>query len=143
MANQWIVTSRHTVQDGLVLDWWTDETAPGNTGWLLSASRNGVLSGSGVYLDKLPDNLLTAAIKISQLLSNNDHKMAQSFVTHVKKRDGATWAIVRVPRPGIDPDDDFYEEDEPIEHVIAAWDNGTKHLTAPPSNIFSHKEASS
>jgi len=28
--------------------------------------------------------------------------------------------------------DDFYEEDEPVEDVLAAFERGEKHLTGPP-----------
>ena len=39
--------------------------------------------------------------------------------------------------PGTDPDEDFYEDDEPLEHVLAAWSRaeaaGDIHLTAPPA----------
>lgn len=34
--------------------------------------------------------------------------------------------------PGVE-DDDFFEEDEPIEDIIAAWDAGEKQLTEPPA----------
>lgn len=33
--------------------------------------------------------------------------------------------------------DDFYEEDEPVEDVVAAWDSGEKGTTAPPFYGFS------
>lgn len=37
---------------------------------------------------------------------------------------------------GVDPDDDFYEDDEPVADVLAAWGAGAgAHLTAPPQEI--------
>lgn len=33
---------------------------------------------------------------------------------------------------GVDYDDDFYEEDEPLEDLIAAFERGEKGVTAPP-----------
>jgi hypothetical protein len=31
-------------------------------------------------------------------------------------------------------DDDFFEEDQPIEEVSTAWDAAEKHLTEPPAD---------
>ena len=39
--------------------------------------------------------------------------------------------------PGTDPDDDFYQEDQPLADVLAAWDRSAdgEHLTAPPLGV--------
>lgn len=34
-----------------------------------------------------------------------------------------------------DPDEDFYEDDEPLEDVLAAYERGIKGVTARPSRI--------
>ena len=35
-----------------------------------------------------------------------------------------------------DHDEDFYEDDEPVEKVWEAFDRGEKGLTAPPPNAW-------
>lgn len=34
-----------------------------------------------------------------------------------------------------DPDEDFYEEDEPLDEVLAAYERGIKGVTARPTRI--------
>jgi len=34
-----------------------------------------------------------------------------------------------------DPDEDFYEEDEPLQDVIRAYEHGVHGVTAPPTRI--------
>lgn len=36
---------------------------------------------------------------------------------------------------GFDEDEDFYEEDEPLEKILSAFDNGVKGITAPPVRL--------
>jgi len=33
---------------------------------------------------------------------------------------------------GWDGKSDFYEDDEPIEDILAAWENGAQFTTSPP-----------
>jgi hypothetical protein len=37
--------------------------------------------------------------------------------------------------PTTNQDDDFYEEDEPLEEIISAFENGDKGITAPTVGI--------
>jgi hypothetical protein len=37
---------------------------------------------------------------------------------------------------GFDEDEDFYEDDEPVESVAAAYERGEKFVTAPPAVVL-------
>lgn len=39
---------------------------------------------------------------------------------------------------GVDEDEDFYEDDEPLEKVVAAFEHGHHGVTAPPITIDTH-----
>ncbi len=39
---------------------------------------------------------------------------------------------------GFDDDEDFYEEDEPLEKIVAAFEHGEHGVTAPPVSVDTH-----
>lgn len=120
-GDEWAIVARHTVMDGLVLDWYrtTDayEYEAGMQAWSMSVSRDGVLVGNGVYLHTIPDRHLELARGAHQLLAtrrDTDRDLAKAIATHrddgTGQRPFGRGKLVRIQpegtaAPAADPDD--------------------------------------
>jgi len=66
--------------------------------------------------------------RITDEINADPEEVEQLRQARVSARQGDT-----VPLREALADDDFFEEDEPVTDVQAAWDAAEKHLTEPPA----------
>ncbi|HZB28932.1 MAG TPA: hypothetical protein VE465_02080 [Streptosporangiaceae bacterium] len=82
--SSFVVIGYHTIQDGLVLRWYRDLDAATHHVEALSASRNGVLVGRGVYLHTIPDLVLNLATSAYEALRDGHDEEVLALCTHRK-----------------------------------------------------------
>src|SRR5258707_11553269 len=79
---QMVVVVTPTIMDGTVVRWYRNlATAEGNRE-LISAGRNGVMTGPGVYLTDIPDDLIDQAKTLHDQLRRERRPDLSHLATH-------------------------------------------------------------